>query len=103
MVPQNKIMLHFDVPFKVEIPPRKHSILFPQGVYYTGDFTITKIVVHPGGQTWWGSRGISKRVERVATPTHPLEKFLNLSGYPCLALLHTKKNIINCFMSFMHN
>ena len=31
MVPQNKIMLHFDVPFKVEIPPRKHSILFSPG------------------------------------------------------------------------
>ena len=103
MVPQNKIMLHFDVPFKVEIPPRKHSILFSPGCLLYRRFHHNNNSGTARGQTWWGNRGRSKRVERVATPTHPLEKFLNLSGYPCLALLHTKKNIINCFMSFMHN
>ena len=43
------------------------------------------------------SRG---RVKRVATPPPPFGDVFDLSGYPCLALFHTKNNIINsqCFM-----
>lgn len=61
MVPQSEITLSFNLPFKVEILPKRNSIiLFPRVS------TIT-----PRGQTWWGNRGRSKGVERVATPTHP--------------------------------
>ena len=87
------------VPFSREVVRLQFMLTIEDTKFstYTSNKTwnVSAQVATCSAKTIGGSRG---RVAGVATP--PFGKFLNLSGYPCLSLFHTKKNVIisYCFM-----